>query len=129
MCRCKPPDHKPKKVPAPFGWEQIDRNHDGDISKKEWKWAERHGYDRLTHRGGSVDRKTYQAQLNRYLAYLEWRNQQNWHDQQNWQGEQNWGGSNWDRPQNNHDHTDRLAGAPADEEDASWYQLKAGGRD
>jgi hypothetical protein len=63
--------HEP--VRAPYAWQEIDRNGDGDISRKEWNWAEKKGYDRLSRHGGHVTRKVYQAQLNRYLDYLRWR--------------------------------------------------------
>ncbi len=64
---------QPKKVKAPFALEQIDRNGDRNISSKEWNWAEKHGYDRLTKRGGDVTRKQYQAQVNAYYHYVDWR--------------------------------------------------------
>jgi hypothetical protein len=66
-----PAEAKPKKVKAPFALEQIDRNGDRDISSREWNWAEKHGYDRVTKHGGSVTRKTYQAYVNRYYTYVD----------------------------------------------------------
>lgn len=69
-------------VREPFGWQQIDRNGDGDISKKEWNWAEKHGYDRLNrHDNRHVTRKEYQAVLNGYLGYRN--RQQAWYPHQN----------------------------------------------
>lgn len=60
-------------VAAPFALQQIDRNGDGDISRKEWKWAEKHGFDRLSrYDNRRVSRREYQAYLNRYLAYRNW---------------------------------------------------------
>lgn len=64
---------QPKKIKAPFALEQIDRNGDRNISNKEWDWAEKHGYDRLTRKGGDVTRKQYQAQVNAYYHYVDWR--------------------------------------------------------
>ncbi|WP_303977086.1 hypothetical protein [Dongia mobilis] len=59
-----------RPVPAPFGWQQVDRDGNGDVTKKEWKWAEKHGYDRLDRDDNlRVERKEYQALLNRYLAF------------------------------------------------------------
>jgi hypothetical protein len=65
--------HRHEPVRPPYAWQEIDRNGDGDISRKEWNWAEKHGYDRLSRHDGRVARKVYQAELNRYLDYLRWR--------------------------------------------------------
>ncbi|MBI2256110.1 MAG: hypothetical protein HYU58_15920 [Proteobacteria bacterium] len=79
---------QPKKVKAPFALEQIDRNGDRDISSKEWNWAEKHGYDRVTRNGGSVSRKTYQAYVNRYYSYVDWRyDRYDDHDGRGWYGQ------------------------------------------
>ncbi|WP_374381148.1 hypothetical protein [Dongia sp.] len=68
-----PAEAKMKKVKPPYALEDIDRDRDGDISRKEWSWAEKHGYDRLSHNGDRVTRKIYQAEVNRYYGYLNWR--------------------------------------------------------
>jgi len=69
-------------VREPYAWQQIDRNGDGDISKKEWNWAEKHGYDRLDrHDNRRVTRKEYQAVLNGYLDYRN--RQQAWYQHRN----------------------------------------------
>lgn len=88
-------DHRPQKVPAPFGLQQVDRDRNGDISRKEWNWAEKHGYDRLSRHDGHVTRKTYQAALNRYLNYVRWR--QASYDRDN----------RWDDRRNDWDNNDR----------------------
>ena len=81
-----------KPVPAPFGWQQIDRDGNGDVTKKEWKWAVKHGYDRLDRNDNRrVSRKDYQARLNHYLAF---RNQQQaryqrWGDADRFEGHDN----------------------------------------
>ena len=84
-----------KPVPAPFGWQQVDRDGNGDITKKEWKWAEKHGYDRDDNR--RVSRKEYQALLNRYLAY---RNQHQARYQR-------WGNADWFEGHDNRRVSDR----------------------
>lgn len=76
---------QPKKLKAPYALSQIDRNGDRSISNKEWNWAEKKGYDRLTRSGNRVTRKTYQAYVNRYYTYVGWR--------ENGQSENGWG---WD---------------------------------
>lgn len=88
-----PAEAKPKKVKPPYALEQIDRNGDGDISRKEWNWAEKHGYDRLTRHGDRVTRKIYQAEVNRYIGYLNWR-QARYDDDRAYDGDRdfdNWG--------------------------------------
>lgn len=58
-----------KKVRAPFALEYIDRNGDRYISPREWDWAEKRGYDRVSKHGDQVTRKTYQAYVNHYYSY------------------------------------------------------------
>jgi hypothetical protein len=65
--------NQPKKVRAPFALSQIDRNGDRNISAREWDWAEKRGYDRVSKQGGHVTRRTYQAYVNRYYTYVDWR--------------------------------------------------------
>jgi len=85
-----PAEAKQKKVKAPFALEEIDRNGDRNISAKEWNWAEKHGYDRVTKRGDSVTRKTYQAYVNRYYSYVDWRaDRYDGHDGYGWSNQQN----------------------------------------
>lgn len=96
-----PAEAKPKKVKPPYALEEIDRNGDGDISRKEWNWAEKHGYDRLTRHGDRVTRKVYQAEVNRYVGYLNWRQARYDQSGSNWnQGRYN-GGYGWDDEQPN----------------------------
>ena len=45
-----------KKVRAPFALEYIDRNGDRYISPREWDWAEKRGYDRVSKHGDQVTR-------------------------------------------------------------------------
>lgn len=61
---------QPKKLKAPYALSQIDRNGNRSISNKEWNWAEKKGYDRVTRNGNRVTRKTYQAYVNRYYTYV-----------------------------------------------------------
>lgn len=91
---------QPKKVKAPFALEEIDRNGDRDISKKEWTWAEKHNYDRLTKKGGDVTRKQYQAQVNAYYQYVDWRQDRYDDNDDRW----GWNGQN----QGHHDDGQRM---------------------
>lgn len=51
-------------------WQLVDKNSDGQISKKEWKWAEKHGYDRLNGVPKKhLSRSEYQSYLDKYLSY------------------------------------------------------------
>jgi hypothetical protein len=78
---------QPKKVKAPFALSQIDRNGDRNISAREWDWAESRGYDRLSKQGGKVTRRTYQAYVNRYYTYVDWRgDRDDNHNGQGWFG-------------------------------------------
>lgn len=58
------------------GWYHVDQDHDGHVSKSEWRWAEKHGYDRLSGVPKKhLTRKEYQSYFN---AYLEHRQQRSW---------------------------------------------------
>ncbi|MDY0872111.1 hypothetical protein [Dongia rigui] len=84
---------QPKKVKPPFALTEIDRNGDRNISAKEWNWAEKHGYDRLTRQGSQVTRKTYQAHVNRYYSYVDWRDD---HAGATWYGHKTGGTAPWE---------------------------------
>lgn len=61
------------------GWVHVDRNRDGIVSKSEWKWAEKHGYDRLNGVPKKhLTRGEYQRHLN---AYLDSRQRRSWQHQ------------------------------------------------
>lgn len=88
---------QPKKVKPPYALAQIDRNGDRNISDKEWNWAEKHGYDRVTKQGGHVTRKTYQAYVNRYFTYVDWRDdRRDDHDGRDWYGHNTGFNSPWE---------------------------------
>lgn len=54
------------------GWALVDRDRNGRISAQEWKWAEKHGYDRLN---GVPKKHLTRDEYQRYLsAYLGRRN-------------------------------------------------------
>lgn len=58
------------------GWAYVDQNRDGSISKSEWKWAEKNGYDRLN---GVPKKHLTREEYQRYLsAYLDTRQQRYW---------------------------------------------------
>ena len=74
-------------------WLKVDQNRDGVISKSEWKWAEKHGYDRLN--GVSkqhLSRDEYQRYLNEYLnrRYARNSNSKSWQKSQSGNGQHGW---------------------------------------
>lgn len=80
-------------------WRLVDQNQDGVISKKEWKYAEKHDYDRLNGVPKKhLTRKEYQSYLTEYLSRrhgyanngASWGNNQNTNRQNN-----NWQNNNW----------------------------------
>lgn len=76
------------------GWAYVDQDHDGHVSKSEWKWAEKHGYDRLT---GVPKKHLTRKEYQRYLdAYLEQRQQRTWRKADSWDRNRDgdWRGNN-----------------------------------
>ena len=87
-------------------WLKVDQNRDGAISKAEWKWAEKHGYDRLN---GVPDQHLTRAEYQRYLTeYLDRRyasynknKKKSWNNSENGISRRGWdqggrGQSGWD---------------------------------
>jgi hypothetical protein len=137
---------------AQQGWRQVDRNGDGDISKSEWKWAERHGYDRLNGVPKKhLSRKEYQAYLNRYLdsprnraRYSEIQAARNNNRNNHWNnGNNGWGWQNSQYDNNRWDDDDRWDNdrddngywdngrwhdgrGEADNRDTPWWQNRDG---
>ncbi len=83
-------------------WLQVDQNRDGAISKSEWKWAEKHGYDRLNGVPKKhLTRAEYQRYLNEYLSRRSTRSNMAWHNDQNGTSQHGWDdgrGQTDDRP-------------------------------
>lgn len=81
---------------AQQNWHLVDRNQDGAISKKEWKYAEKHGYDRLNGVPKKhLTRKEYQSYLDEYLSRRYADNGASWNGNRN----NNWRNSDDDRQQ------------------------------
>nr|WP_298685510.1 hypothetical protein [uncultured Dongia sp.] len=80
-------------------WAQVDQNRDGLISKKEWKWAEKHGYDRLNGVPKKhLTRAEYQSYLNEYLnrRYASYNTSKSWHKSQTGNSQGGWDQRDWD---------------------------------
>jgi hypothetical protein len=72
-------------------WRLVDQNHDGVISKTEWKYAEKHGYDRLN--GVSkkhLTRNEYQSYLDEYLGRRYASNGASWNKKNQNNAWRNW---------------------------------------
>lgn len=62
-------------------WFMVDRNQNGQISSKEWKWAEKNGYDRLNGvPKRHLTRGEYQRYLDAYLTRRDAYNNRDWRD-------------------------------------------------
>jgi len=84
-------------------WTLVDRDQNGRISSKEWKWAQKHGYDRLNGVPKKhLSRKEYQRFLDAYLERRATLHQQGWQQ----------GGSQW---------AHRADGHRSDRDLSPWY--------
>jgi hypothetical protein len=62
-------------------WFMVDRDQNGRISSKEWKWAEKNGYDRLNGvPKRHLTRNEYQRYLEAYLVRRDAYNNRDWRD-------------------------------------------------
>jgi hypothetical protein len=87
-------------------WRLVDQNRDGSISKSEWKWAEKHGYDRLNGVPKKhLTRSEYQRYLTEYLdrRYASYNKSKSWHKSQTDNRQRGWDQRasdhrDWDQP-------------------------------